>query len=78
MAESSLTRDKKFVKRFNFLMETFLTDRKLFKRQFEIFKMATKYGDNKGGGADCEFTCVDGTREQPTKAIGDVRKRIQS
>jgi len=43
--ESSSTRDETFVKRLNFSSETLSTDWKLFKGQFEIFKIAKKYGD---------------------------------
>jgi len=45
MAEIYSTRDEKFVKRLNFSSETLSTDWKLFKGQFEIFKIAKKYGD---------------------------------
>ena len=44
MAEGSSTRDDKFVQRLNFASDTLSIDWKTFKAQFEIFKVAKKYG----------------------------------
>lgn len=45
MAEGSSTRDERFVKKLNFSSESLALDWKMFKAQFEIFKVAKKYGE---------------------------------